>query len=378
MGGIIVKGEVLTVFIDESGNTGDIVISPKKFSSIETQPFFVLAGVGVFDNCEKDIIDILNRLKKIHRIQLNELKAKKIVKNRERFINELVNELYKNECPIFIELVDKKYFLISNIIQFVLIPPPIRETNSMDVHLLWDIADYLYSIVSWKTLFSFCKVCKTPSEINFYNFIDFIEKDLSSYNNELSMSLLSLIEQTKYIYSIIREENQEAYTYFLPPPDIGKRKDSLPLLPHSTSFVNICARAEKYRVDNGIEKLEFVHDESYYFDEILTSSLNWMKSLKEEIESPPYVKNHSKFNVSSVSQIVFEKSHLNEIIQIADILAGLMNYIWKSNISNVPLKNQYKESLELLYQMNSVHQSLGINFVVPKFQLYEFEKEYIR
>ncbi|KAH2824609.1 hypothetical protein KXW08_007872, partial [Aspergillus fumigatus] len=95
-------------YIDESGNTGDLS-TVKIDSYFVEQRMFALAAFGC--TLDQDFTDKLGALKKAHRIQSSELKSKQAY-DKPRFIFDLLDLLETRRAPIFIELVDKHFFVV--------------------------------------------------------------------------------------------------------------------------------------------------------------------------------------------------------------------------------------------------------------------------
>lgn len=105
-------------YIDESGNTGDLS-TVKIDSYFVEQRMFALAAFGC--TLDQDFTDKLGALKKAHRIQSSELKSKQAY-DKPRFIFDLLDLLETRRAPIFIELVDKHFFVVVNIIERMVVP----------------------------------------------------------------------------------------------------------------------------------------------------------------------------------------------------------------------------------------------------------------
>jgi hypothetical protein len=98
----------ITYFIDESGNTGDLILGGETLS-YGGQPYFGLGCLGIKDltQFEADI----SALKLKHWIQSNDLKSTKIYKSKPAFILDLVKLIANDKTPFFIERVEKKFFV---------------------------------------------------------------------------------------------------------------------------------------------------------------------------------------------------------------------------------------------------------------------------
>jgi hypothetical protein len=129
-----------TYYIDESGNTGDAIKLGEKFN-FGGQPMFTLAAIGIADTstCEAQV----SNLKRRHRIQARELKSD-IAWKKPAFARELFAYLTRLRAPLFVEVVDKRYYVCANIVS-TWIAPPIGDFDLTErAHIFRQtMADYL-------------------------------------------------------------------------------------------------------------------------------------------------------------------------------------------------------------------------------------------
>ena len=104
----------VTYFIDESGHTGDLASA--KALDFANQPVFALACIGVAD--EKGLSDEMERLRVVHRCGPDELKSD--MARLPQFVTDLVAYLDGTDSPLFIELVDKRFFIAIHVVNHML------------------------------------------------------------------------------------------------------------------------------------------------------------------------------------------------------------------------------------------------------------------
>jgi hypothetical protein len=105
-------------YIDESGNTGDL--STVRLESYFTeQRMFALAAFG--RNLDGEFNNKILSIKTKHRLQADEIKSRQAY-DKPGFIIDLLDILEERGCPIFIELVDKHFFVVVNIIERMVAP----------------------------------------------------------------------------------------------------------------------------------------------------------------------------------------------------------------------------------------------------------------
>jgi len=107
-----------TYYIDESGNTGDLTTAGIESYGKE-QRMFTLAAVGC--DLDQPFKDRFEAFKTSHRIQSPEVKSRQAY-DRPQFVSGLLDLLEERGCPIFIEAVDKHYFVIANLMDPIVVP----------------------------------------------------------------------------------------------------------------------------------------------------------------------------------------------------------------------------------------------------------------
>lgn len=148
-----------TVYIDESGHSGDMINSGNAYD-FKGQPYFALAGIGLEDG--HDWEDRINELRNRHRIPAGELKSKSLTA-KPRFSAEVIHALLDQRAPLFIEVVDKRFFICTSITSFQLLPPCLGYPESMQFHFIKNtVADFLFFHASERVLDTFVASCLAP------------------------------------------------------------------------------------------------------------------------------------------------------------------------------------------------------------------------
>lgn len=97
-------------YIDESGNTGDLVVTEED-ADFSSQEYFTLACIGLNDSSLPDLESFIKELKLKYKIQSPELKFSKMkgIFGKNRLHLELL-KFIEESCDILIEVVDKNIF----------------------------------------------------------------------------------------------------------------------------------------------------------------------------------------------------------------------------------------------------------------------------
>src|SRR5271157_4896187 len=104
------QNATLAVYVDESGNTRDVALA----TSLQgNQPSFALVGVAEpQDSYALD--DIAAMIRDKCNIATRELKGRAVDRHPELF-HLLAEALYDRGIPVFAELMDKHYYVVTNI-----------------------------------------------------------------------------------------------------------------------------------------------------------------------------------------------------------------------------------------------------------------------
>lgn len=311
------KKYVKCLFIDESGNSGDL-IGAKNQLSFGGQPTFSLAGVDLSN--VPNIENTVKNLKKKHKIQAPELKASSLYKSKPEFILEIFSLIVEYGSPFFVEVVDKKYYLATSIATHQIIPPYFTGDEKDGKQQLSRILAANIMALKMPDLHyeAFINACLNPNEDALLNSMNSI-KEFFLNVPEYSAHSKNIEASIEDYFDLKKQYKSETIKKFIPIPDVGKRNHLIYLLPHVSSFTNLVARvnlANKRR----LEGVSFLHDKQDHFDEMLSL-------IKEQIvysgpESLSFPTPNSDFHIKTNIDLVFSDSKETLGVQIADLLAG--------------------------------------------------------
>lgn len=347
----------ITYYIDESGSTGDLI--PSKFKE---QPFFVLGCIGIKDCNYNDIQEKFYDLKKQHKIQSDEIKAKAIYTNKLQFTKDLIDYMLANDVQILVELVDKKAQILIDVIEHMVLPTHLasKEIREISICLNQNVfLPYLYDKLDENFLEDFSKVCQNPSEIELLRLFDELRKNLQKQKDKTGSRILKSIEKTMCIFYNMKKYkdlSREAYTFFLPLPDTNKKGELIGQLPNIGCYTNIYARINKIK-NRAISDIKIIHDEHAHFDQIIK---NYHSEMKNLARSSIFI--NSDFNFEQEANLIFEKSKDNIGIQMADLISGIcMRYT--KDFFNKKDNSTAKEIVQAICLQNKSVLGLGLNFV---------------
>jgi hypothetical protein len=358
-------------YLDESGNTGDLIKSDFSLR-FGGQPLFSLACIGV-DN-EMVIADKLSELKRKYGVE-NELKSSEIYALKPELYLELAKYLVRNRVPILVELVDKKFCLITNLINSLIIPlySQIDETNGLNQYARNHLADYMWHELPLKYLELFNEVClqrQSSKVIEFLNKLkDFFDDSSCNMLEKADVSRLLALSIDEFQSCCNKYGEDSAVESYLPLPDIlnkSKRKSKakkVNILPHVHSFFNIIGRLNKYHLGD-IESITLVHDEQREFDAILEKSKEYIVKRSISKNSPPTP--NSDLDIHSDFGLEFIKSDLSSGVQVADLIAGFyVRFINEVFYERKQIESVYLNTFNVLVDYQNPLSPLGVNFVLP-------------
>lgn len=378
----------IKIYVDESGNTGESLVYEGK-ALFGNQPYFCLAAVAInkSDELEKSLL----ALKKKYNIQMSEFKATKIIKKKPRFFEDYFQILKDFNVPIFIEFMNKKYYFATSIINSLIFPcnelPPeiVENANFFQVQRI--LANKLYNILSIASYQFFSNLCLVESEANFNLAINSIASDIVESKDSDLYSVLQHLKRTQDSIADIYSSNPDSHMkqFYRPLPDLGTKRD-LFLMTHVSSIMSLVPRFQHYAKTVNVDSISIIHDEQSHYDVTLKNTLHEMnecvrqggdevlKKMSKAILSAKNLDGYEEgFNNPNMLfdipkngvSISFEVSKNELGIQMADLVAGFMNYTWKYFKNNKKLPSYAVKPYKYIFNIWKKEPSMGCNFVVP-------------
>ncbi len=310
-----------TIFLDESGHSGDMINSGNSYN-FKGQPYFALAGIGLEDghNWEAYLTELRSR----HRIPSGELKSKALV-SKPKFSADVLNALIEQKAPLFVEIVDKRFFICTSIVSFQLLPPCLGYPDGTELHAIKNkVADFLYFHASEQLLNTFVMSCLIPGHETLLASLASLRllANQPGYPEnavQITQVLAHIVDTTEAEYQELSVTEYEAWLLFLPPPDMNRHSKQVWMLPNLTSFTNIYARLNLY-YRRDLANIQLVHDQQLEVENILRHSKAIAEQLDKDLQLP-YTP-HSDYRFESVAPLAFAQSNELVGVQLADIVAG--------------------------------------------------------
>lgn len=357
-------------YIDESGNTGDLVVTEED-ADFSSQEYFTLACIGLNDSSLPDLESFIKELKLKYKIQSPELKFSKmkgIFGKKIGFILELL-KFIEESCDILIEVVDKKYFLSTTIVNCLINPPYFQPYMNQDtrksIHL--DLSQWVYDHVTKEFLIKFTDISRNPSEEGLRELFDDLLALAKETEDPLSDTICLGVEESIDDFKLIKngktQFDRDAYTYFLPLPDVNKRGQLIGVLPYISSFYNLHARLN-HLFKRDLSEVSIIHDNQSHFDEILKY---YHRSAVENTNETSMTFDNADFIFLNTSSLQFQDDKGSIGLQVADLFAGFLN----KSIPHLIHKNETLTDAEdavLQRVMAGLYYQKAINFVLPNKQ----------
>lgn len=358
---------VYKYYLDESGNTGDLI--GNKFDlSFGNQPIFTLACIGISN--EQHFSEKIDRLKIKHNIKSEELKSSNLYFSNPSFLLDVAKLISNERHPILVELVDKKYCIATAIVNHHIWPPYFSGDESTGkIQLIRNgLADYITHNLPENCYKAFFEVCQNPSETSLLSSMENLKAFFSSKYHEIGFAELTVmsIDETIDDYNVIKSQEgiNEAVKKFIPIPDKMKNGSNVNLLPHVHSIFNLIARLNKHHLKE-IGKLTLYHDNQRDFDDILIYSKELLENRNQEYSGPPVA--NSDFNLKNKLNLEFIDSKNSIGVQLADLLAGYFNrYINGLIYKKVSIDKIYDDIFWEFRKNFRPASPLGVNFVIPE------------
>jgi hypothetical protein len=360
-------------FLDESGNSGDLVKLPPdlKFAN---QPFFSLSCVGVED-CE-NLNEYINKLRKKHKVQGNELKSTKLYKSKPKFILDLFKYVSEQNCPFYVEVVDKKHCVAVSIINHQIVPPyfKIFDSEMQAQAFRNELSDYLAENLPYDCCHAFFEACINKSEVSVLKSMKTLRNYIrsKSFTFKYKREALQCIQNTIKFYHDNKSLNANLIKNLVPIPDINKKNKEIHLLPHVHSWFNLMAKVNKHH-NSDLSEVIFYHDKQDHFDDILHFSTEEVKKSEPSRSIDPTV----DFNIKGKISLEFPDSKTSSGVQLADVLAGFISrYVRDFLYEESDIDEIYHEIFSQLKTSYSNKNNFGVNFVLPMSRRNELFKKF--
>lgn len=352
------------IYIDESGHTGDLLNAGKGFN-FSGQPHFVLGAIG--PTREAVAAELLTRIAARHRLQLKEVKSDRL-QTRPAFVRDLVAGLGEEHMPLFVEAVDKVFFLTISIVNAHVLPPVPGFSGGEQERWIRNVfADFLYQRLPDAVLQTFIEACRADTaksvRTSLQQLLHWVRSEVGS--DEEERAVIQAIEQSLCETIADFEETEAtdplAHRRFLPIPDAGKREAIYWMLPNYASLTNLYARVNRFQRGR-LGHLTLVHDEQPQYDAILRDA---KRAVEEHVNASSLVHPGADYCFGEVATLAFARSSESPGLMIADVVAGHVRRVLRDHMAGRAIPDDALEAFADLWRMSDPDRGTGVNLVVP-------------
>lgn len=281
-----------------------------------------------------------------------------MLKRKPQFGLDLVHLLIASKAPIFVEFVDKAFYICANIVTSLIATDTGKNYYSqLNIARRSALATFLHACLPASLVHGYAALCDSPSKgaviallLDLRGWVE----DLPPSN--LTIDLMLAIELNLSTARLLGSGDDLAK--YLPPPSRSKTGGALWMLPHSSSLTNIYARINKFH-GGRVAHLTLVHDEQVQLDSVLHQMKAETEAIRANASLPRLA--HADYRFSQFSSLRFASSDSSIGIQAADVIAGLVARQVRSSLSKAPRDDSL---LSALHELAGLPAPLGINFVV--------------
>ncbi|MCW5690808.1 MAG: DUF3800 domain-containing protein [Pseudolabrys sp.] len=288
------------------------------------------------------------------------------MKNGPALVGDLLACLIGRDNPVFVEIVDKNFFICTTMVNHFVIPPVFHEFESrVDVlRMKNDVAEHLHMTMPREVMRAYLAACGVPSGTATRRAFDALLAWLrpTSATDQNARFILQFAEKglTDFENAVKAKPETRA---FLPEPDQGKARKVYWMLPNLSSMTNVYARINNLYRRRKMDGVRLIHDEQLQFDHILNQGKLAAERLAAEGRTWPF--QHADYAFAEAADLLFARSHESLGIQIADVAAGFtMRYVHQVNVlAELPEREEIR-AFQTLLETAEPERGTGANFVV--------------
>lgn len=352
------------IYIDESGHTGDL-LRPGRGYGFAGQPHFVLAGIGPISPDQAG--ELLEPLAARHRLKMQEIKSDRLHK-RPAFVRDLVRALRAAKVPLFVEAVDKAFFLAISIINSQVLPPVVGYSGGVeDQYVRNAFADCLYYRLPDSVLDAFVQACRADTAeavgVSLRSLWEWAHEVRATDAGEAAVleALGHAVGQVLTEFEEACADEADGYRRFLPLPDLGHRDKAYWLLPNYSSLTHLYARINRYRRGE-LAGLTLVHDEQAQYEGIL-------RAAKQAVEYFEDRTGHchvgADYAFGQTAELVFARSSTSPGLMIADVVAGHVRRVLRERMAGNEVADDAHIAFMDIWGADDTERGTGLNLVLP-------------
>lgn len=315
------------IFIDESGNTGNIEIKDDLTWNFQSQTHFALGAIYFKEEKQKELEEEILKCLQSHDVLLGtekELKSKAKYLFKNELLEELLFILHSNDVGIYFDISDKKYKVIMNIVEYCIYPYYLFDLKATREKKI-NIATFLYNNMAMEDIKYFIDLCQ--KEISENDGIREIVEILLKIRELLISCKQKEYQCVDSVIDYIKNHKKYGLTLenILPIKDYNNKGTKESFLPNVDAFNSLLGHICNLRLSYG-DNVFVYHDDQKQFSNVLSK---WADELK-------------KYG-TGIQQLNFHDSKKDVVIQVVDFFTGNILRLYKEIISTSYMNRKNRE-----------------------------------
>ena len=325
------------IFIDESGNTGNIEINEDLNWNFGIQTHFALGAICVAENKLKDLREeILETLHKydLHLGDEKELKSKAKYKFKEELYEKLIDILISNKTIVFFDIANKKYKVIMNMVEYCIYPFYFCEDKDEILELRQaklNVTTDLFNRMKEEDIKKFIDLCQyTGDEQDVIKlFLEFLYILENLFVNRKSEEDVKIQNNISRVIDFILSKNYNIKN-ILPIKDYNNKGSKESFLPNVDAYNNLIGLISQFSLSY-TDSIYIHHDEQKQFSQVL---FDWSDVLRRK--------------GCNIEKVEFCDSKGDIMIQVSDFFTGNILRFYKEISAKSYLNRNDRELVKLL------------------------------
>lgn len=344
-------------FFDESGHGGDLASA--RDLNFADQPVFALACVGTNDPHE--LAAELERLRKRHRYGVRELKS--TMARLPYFVLELAEFMRARDWPIFIELVDKRFFVAIHVVNHLLCAG--LGIDEVEVAERNAIAEFIAEEMPDSILLAYLAACRSETIAAVLTSVVCLREWLEKSNADVVARLIQM-RALDALERVLEDDANPAD--FLPIADISNTGRKVWMLPNLQCLTNAYARVN-LASPHGLDGVRFIHDEQLQYGKVLVDATALMEKLAAEDGLP--IVPFADYRLIGRADFTFRSWQTEPCLQAADLIAGCaMRYARVAMQTPRSVEPAMQRAFNALLGFCDPQRGTGLNFVFSRKMLW--------
>lgn len=325
-----------TIYLDESGNTGNIELKDDLKWNYGNQPIFTLGSFYIDSVCVNDLEGEILQILQSYDSKLgteNELKSKAKYSFKNELLGDLTELLCNRKVGFYFDISNKKYKVVTNMVSYCVYPYYLYASRVRE----WDTrrnqsrnaANYLYKTFPEEYLKIYIDLCQNQMEeqekVN--QLIEFLKILCQHYEKDTD-----IYSAVKKVISAVENYADKSLTVknLFPVEDFNNKGTRESFLPNVDAYNNILSSINAFYMKQS-DSVTIYHDAQKQFSKVLEW---WTQELKSRY---PNIKN-----------INFPESKDNVLIQLIDFYTGTIARLYSKIIKTSLLDRADREQLKIL------------------------------